>query len=142
MTSPDPKDPRLTVMFDGAPMESRTPLIYPFADRLPGGIPEMGRPFEVADGIFWFRTPLPFALNHINLWLLEDGDGWTVLDTGYRSTEVEAYWQSVFSGLFGGKPIRRPDPFRHVPCAVSQLLLCRSQEAARAFRQLHRIHAV
>lgn len=116
----NPQDPRTSVMFDGAPMETDAPLVYPFADALPGGAPDMGKPFEVADGIFWLRTPLPFALNHINLWLLEDGDGWTVLDTGYRSTEVEAYWQNVFSGLFGGKPIRRVIVTHYHPDHVGQ----------------------
>ena len=36
----------------------------------------------VAPGIYWLRMPLPFQLNHINLWLLEDGPGWTIVDTG------------------------------------------------------------
>ena len=37
---------------------------------------------EVAPGVRWVRMPLPFSLKWINLWLLEDGDGWTVVDTG------------------------------------------------------------
>ena len=44
-------------------------LIYPFNQ-----IPEPGKMLKVADGIFWVRMGLPFALNHINLWVLEDGD--------------------------------------------------------------------
>ncbi|HCK28652.1 MAG TPA: MBL fold metallo-hydrolase, partial [Alcanivorax sp.] len=38
---------------------------------------------EVAPGVHWLNFPLPFALDHINLWLLEDGDGWTLVDTGF-----------------------------------------------------------
>ena len=45
---------------------------------------EYGETFEVAPGVHWIRMPLPFALNHINLWLLRDGDGWAVVDTGYN----------------------------------------------------------
>jgi len=74
---------------------------YPFA-RL-----EYGEAMEVAPGIHWLRMPLPFALNHINLWLLEDGDGWTVIDTGYNSDETRAHWQAYFTDLLGGKNINR-----------------------------------
>ncbi|MDE0333499.1 MAG: MBL fold metallo-hydrolase, partial [Defluviicoccus sp.] len=37
---------------------------------------EYGETLEVAPGIFWLKMPLPFALDHINLYLIEDGDGW------------------------------------------------------------------
>jgi glyoxylase-like metal-dependent hydrolase (beta-lactamase superfamily II) len=74
---------------------------YPF-DRL-----EYGETLEVAQGIHWIRMPLPFALNHINLWLLADGDGWTVVDSGYNNEETLAYWETIFDRLLDGKPIRR-----------------------------------
>ena len=41
-----------------------------------------GETLPVAPGVTGLRSPLPFRLDHINLWLLEDGDGWTVVDTG------------------------------------------------------------
>jgi glyoxylase-like metal-dependent hydrolase (beta-lactamase superfamily II) len=50
---------------------------YEFETRL-----EAGETLPVAPGVVWLRSPLPFKLDHINLWLLEDGDGWTVVDTG------------------------------------------------------------
>jgi glyoxylase-like metal-dependent hydrolase (beta-lactamase superfamily II) len=59
-------------------------LTYPFPER-----PEPGQTIKVADGIYWLRMPLPFQLNHINLWLLEDGDGWVVVDTGVRTKETQ-----------------------------------------------------
>ena len=62
---------------------------------------------EVAPGILWIRMALPFALNHINLWLLADGDGWTVIDTGYNSEETLDYWENVFATALDGKPVRR-----------------------------------
>ncbi|HOZ28476.1 MAG TPA: MBL fold metallo-hydrolase, partial [Hyphomonadaceae bacterium] len=49
---------------------------YPFAEP-----PAVGTTMEVAPGVRWVRMPLPFSLKWINLWLLEDGDGWTVVDT-------------------------------------------------------------
>lgn len=75
-------------------------LHYPF-DRVPGPAEAM----KVADGIWWVRMPLPFQLDHINLWLLEDGDGWTVVDTGIASDEVKALWRQVFQTGLGGKPV-------------------------------------
>ncbi|MFM7001045.1 MAG: MBL fold metallo-hydrolase, partial [Limnohabitans sp.] len=66
-----------------------TPLDYPHADQLP----EPGQVMEVAPGVLWLRMGLPFALDHINLWLLRDRlphttqtdtlqEGWTVVDCG------------------------------------------------------------
>ena len=52
-------------------------LTYPF-----GEAPDIGRALEIAPGIKWLRLPLPFQLNHINVWLLRDGDGWALVDTG------------------------------------------------------------
>jgi glyoxylase-like metal-dependent hydrolase (beta-lactamase superfamily II) len=51
--------------------------------------------------------PLPMALNHINVWALADGDGWTVIDTGMLTGETTAAWQSAFSGVLGGRPVGR-----------------------------------
>lgn len=56
---------------------------------------------EAAPGIFWLRMPLPFALDHINLWLLRDGAGWCVVDTGYDQPPVRAAWEQVLAGLSG-----------------------------------------
>lgn len=61
-----------------------------------------GQTLEVADGIRWVRMPLPFALDHINLWLLADGDGWTLVDTGYNSDPTRAIWKRVLAGAAGG----------------------------------------
>lgn len=74
---------------------------YPF-DKL-----DYGETREVSPGIHWIRMPLPFALNHINLWLLADGDGWTAIDTGYNNEETCGYWEEIFGSLLNGKPIRR-----------------------------------
>ena len=62
---------------------------------------------EVASGIHWVRMPLPFALNHINLWLLKDGDGWTVVDTGYNVQEIRDIWGAAIDAITGGASINR-----------------------------------
>jgi glyoxylase-like metal-dependent hydrolase (beta-lactamase superfamily II) len=83
--------------------------------------PPAGDTMQVAPGIHWLRMPLPFALGHINLWLLEDGDKWTIVDTGVNVEESEKVWAKTFLETMGGKPVDRvivthlhPD---HVGCA-------------------------
>ena len=69
--------------------------------------PPSGIAAVVAPGIHWLRMPLPFKLDHINLWLLEDDDGWTVVDTGISRDTVKQAWEEVFSGTLDGKPVKR-----------------------------------
>src|SRR5256885_1521865 len=51
--------------------------------------------------------PLPFRLDHINLWLLDDGPGWTVVDTGIGLEETRALWERVFAETLDGRPLTR-----------------------------------
>lgn len=69
--------------------------------------PDIATTREVAPGVLWIRMPLPFALDHINLWAIADGDGWTVVDTGVGNDETLAHWDSLLAGPLGGKPITR-----------------------------------
>src|SRR3989442_9917022 len=62
---------------------------------------------EVAPGIRWLRMPLPFALDHINLWLLEDGAGWTIVDSGLDTAVTRELWERIFVEALGGKPVTR-----------------------------------
>ena len=77
-------------------------LEYPFAVR-----PEPGETVAIAPGIHWVRMRLPFQLNHINLWLLEDGDGWTIVDTGLRDESTADAWKKLFSGVMRNLPVKR-----------------------------------
>src|SRR5678815_5285501 len=72
-----------------------------------GEVPEPGAIKNVAPGIYWLRMPLPFQLNHINLWLVEDGDGWTIVDTGVGLDDTRALWERVFATHLDGRPVRR-----------------------------------
>lgn len=67
-------------------------LTYPFAE-----IPQRGKSIEVAAGVHWIRMPLPYSLDHINLWALDDGAGWAVVDTGVRTEETVAVWRELFA---------------------------------------------
>ena len=83
--------------------------------------PEPGEALDIAPGVKWLRLPLPFLLEHINVWLLRDGDGWAIVDTGLFSNTTREIWQYVFDQYLGNAPITRvlvthmhPD---HVGCA-------------------------
>jgi glyoxylase-like metal-dependent hydrolase (beta-lactamase superfamily II) len=91
-------------------------LDYEFSER-----PDAGATMQVAPGITWLRMPLPFALGHINLWLLEDDNGWATVDTGVCVDESKQVWSKTFKGPMEGRPLTRvivthmhPD---HVGCA-------------------------
>jgi len=84
------------------PESLATGLSYPFTSR-----PEPGQSIEVAPGVHWLRMPLPMALNHINLWALADGDGWTLVDTGMQTPQIAAAWEQVVAGLLAGMPVKR-----------------------------------
>ena len=89
-------------------------LDYPLGDALP----DEGSTIEVAPGIKWIRMALPFALNHINLWLLRDEQedplepgamlqGWTVVDCCISRPESKAQWETIFATQLEGLPILR-----------------------------------
>lgn len=65
-------------------------LEYPFPES-----PALASTIEVADGVHWLHMALPFALDHINLWLLEDGDELVVVDAGYGTSETRTAWSTV-----------------------------------------------
>jgi glyoxylase-like metal-dependent hydrolase (beta-lactamase superfamily II) len=69
--------------------------------------PAPGETIEVAPGVHWLRMPLPFALDHINLWLLKDGAGWTIVDSGLNSPATIALWERIFATELGGRPVTR-----------------------------------
>src|SRR5208282_895263 len=69
--------------------------------------PPPGSMLEVAPGLKWLRMPLPFALDHINLWLLAAAKGWTAIDCGYGDAATRALWERHFGATLSGKPITR-----------------------------------
>jgi glyoxylase-like metal-dependent hydrolase (beta-lactamase superfamily II) len=85
-----------------APARPGRNLDYPFVAR-----PEAGATIEVAPGVHWVRMRLPFQLNHINLWLLADHDGWTIVDTGIRDEPTAEAWKQLFAGHMQNRPVKR-----------------------------------
>lgn len=68
-------------------------------------LPSFGARVKVAEGIFQVRLPIPFALDHVNVYLLRDGDGWVVVDTGTNSRKIQSIWRDLLASLDG--PVRR-----------------------------------
>jgi glyoxylase-like metal-dependent hydrolase (beta-lactamase superfamily II) len=85
-----------------SPAADSRPLEFPL-----GIPPEAGTTLEVAPGVHWIRMPLPFQLDHINLWLLEEKDSWTIVDCGLSDARTLVLWEQVFSLRLGAKPVRR-----------------------------------
>ena len=77
-------------------------LAYPFAEP-----PATGAFIEVAPGILWIRIPLPFRLDHVNIYLIEDGDGWAVLDTGIANQATRDVWEGLVAGPLAGRRLTR-----------------------------------
>ncbi|WP_207790942.1 MBL fold metallo-hydrolase [Thermaurantiacus tibetensis] len=84
------------------PLERRG-LVYPYGMARPAD----GALAEVAEGVWWLRMPLPFSLDHINLWLLDGGDHWVVVDTGVNSPAVADHWRALLAGPLAGRPVGR-----------------------------------
>ncbi|MGB0695759.1 MAG: MBL fold metallo-hydrolase [Rhodospirillaceae bacterium] len=77
--------------------------------------PAPGTTIEVVPGIHWLTTSLPFRLSSINLWLLEDGDGWCMVDCGFPIPEVRDQIEEVWATVLGGRPITRLIITHHHP---------------------------
>jgi len=82
----------------------RPSLTYPLGEKTP----DVGETIEVAPGLHWVRMPLPFSLQWINLWLIDDGaKGWTIVDTGMPLDDTKAAWRKIFEEKLEGRPVWR-----------------------------------
>jgi glyoxylase-like metal-dependent hydrolase (beta-lactamase superfamily II) len=100
MTIKTPETMRTTVTM--RPPAAADGLAFPFEKP-----PDFGRSLEVADGLHWLRMPLGGSLAAINVWAIEDGDGWVIVDTGLGNTHTIEAWRGALKGPLGGRPITR-----------------------------------
>ncbi|MGR3712734.1 MAG: MBL fold metallo-hydrolase [Shimia sp.] len=77
--------------------------------------PAQGEAIEVAEGVLWMRLPLPMALDHVNIYALDEGDHWTIIDTGFAGKKSRAIWGELLSGPLMGKPVGRVIVTHHHP---------------------------
>ncbi len=85
-------------------------IVQPFDDP-----PGFGEAVEVAEGVLWARLPLPMRLDHVNVYALDDGDGWTVVDAGLDWDRGRAAWAALRAGPLGGRPVTRVIATHHHP---------------------------
>ena len=84
------------------PPASAPPLIFPHL-----APPGPAATIEVAPGILWARLALPFRLDHVNIYFIDDGEGWTLIDTGLGDKATQAAWQPLIDGLLRERPLTR-----------------------------------
>ena len=90
---------------------AHAPIAFPFPEP-----PAHGAAVEIAEGILWTRLPLPMALDHVNLYALDDGaEGWTLVDTGLDWARGRAALEAFREGPLGGRPIHRVILTHHHP---------------------------
>jgi glyoxylase-like metal-dependent hydrolase (beta-lactamase superfamily II) len=77
--------------------------------------PAEGEAIEVANSVLWMRLPLPMKLDHVNVYALDEGASWTIVDTGFDSKRSRAIWETLMAGPLGGKPISRVVVTHHHP---------------------------
>jgi len=78
------------------------PIRYPLEGR-----PRDGTLMEILPGLHWLRLPLPFQLSHINVWLIREGDGWALVDTGLFTRTTRSLWNGLLEDTLGGEPLTR-----------------------------------
>jgi glyoxylase-like metal-dependent hydrolase (beta-lactamase superfamily II) len=81
---------------------AHTVIAFPYPDP-----PAPGAVMEVAPGILWLRFALPFLLNNVNVYLIEDHGGWAALDTGLGTEATKAAWDAAFAGPLHGQRLTR-----------------------------------
>jgi glyoxylase-like metal-dependent hydrolase (beta-lactamase superfamily II) len=88
---------------DAGEAYSHKGLTYP----LGRNAPETGQLIELAEGVGWARLPIPGALKHINVWVLEDGAGVALVDTGLDIAPCREAWEALFDGPLRGRSVTR-----------------------------------
>ena len=87
---------------------SMTPQIPGATPRYPfDAVPAEGEAIQVAPSVLWMRLPLPVALAHINVWAIDDGDGWAIVDTGLCLPDSAPAWERLLAGPLGGRRVTR-----------------------------------
>jgi glyoxylase-like metal-dependent hydrolase (beta-lactamase superfamily II) len=78
------------------------PLVFPSPDP-----PKPGETIEIRPGVLWARFPLPFRLDHVNIYLIEDGDGFALIDAGIDDAKSRAAWEALLAGPLRGHRLTR-----------------------------------
>lgn len=85
-------------------------LRYPFPEP-----PAPGSAVELAEGVLWLRLALPFRPDHLNVYAIDDGDAWTLVDTGLDNPACREAWDALLAGPLAGRPVGRVILTHHHP---------------------------
>jgi glyoxylase-like metal-dependent hydrolase (beta-lactamase superfamily II) len=77
--------------------------------------PEPGTAIELAEGVLWMRIPLPMKLDHVNVYALDEGDGWTIIDTGFDTKRTRQAWEVLLAGPLAWRKVKRVVATHHHP---------------------------
>jgi glyoxylase-like metal-dependent hydrolase (beta-lactamase superfamily II) len=91
-------------------VEAAAGLRFPFPD-----LPAFGGVVEVRPGLLWLRLPLPFLLDHVNIYLIRDYDGWVIVDTGISTAPARQAWEDLFAGPLRGIHVTKVLVTHHHP---------------------------
>ncbi len=83
-------------------IETREAIRFPHPEP-----PPPGEAIEIAPGVLWARFPLPFRLDHVNIYLIEEDQGWAAIDTGIALDDTRAAWERLLAGPLRGRPLTR-----------------------------------
>jgi glyoxylase-like metal-dependent hydrolase (beta-lactamase superfamily II) len=100
--SPNPASPSPASPSPASPSPADESLDFAFP-----APPAPGFTIEVAPGILWARLALPFLLDHVNIYFVDDGNGWALIDTGLGNKATQAAWQPLLDGVLMDRPLTR-----------------------------------
>ena len=55
------------------------------------------------------------ALDHVNVYVIDEGDSWTIIDTGFWSKKTQSIWSEIKEKWFSDKPIGKVIVTHHHP---------------------------
>jgi glyoxylase-like metal-dependent hydrolase (beta-lactamase superfamily II) len=91
-------------------VEADAGLRFPFSNP-----PTFGEVIEIRPGLLWLRLPLPYLLDHVNIYLIRDHDGWVIVDTGISTAQARQAWEDLFAGPLRGFHITKILVTHHHP---------------------------
>ena len=102
----------------------------PAGVRYPFEAPAPGEAVEIAEGVLWLRVRLPMRPDHLNIYAFDEGDGWSIVDTGLDTPAIREEWAALLAGPLGGRPVRRVVVTHHHPDHVGLAGWFQSEQGA------------
>jgi glyoxylase-like metal-dependent hydrolase (beta-lactamase superfamily II) len=102
--------------------------------------PGFGEHVEVAAGVFWTRIALPFRLNHVNVYVIDDGRAWNIINTGIASQSAQEIWERLLIGPLAGRRVSKIIVTHHHPDHVGLATWLAQKVGAEVITEASRHH--